>query len=537
MTAEFESESAPHSDEFYPEGVPTGGVLAVTCFGLKINELPSRIARDIFRALFVDDLAICFRGRSLDTIERHLQQAVNAIQEWATGNGFRFAAHKCKVVHFTAPRTRVQRPPNIRIGNTPLPVGESTKFVGLWWDSHLSFKKHIRALKTECKEDLNLIWVVAHLKWGGDRDTLLMLYRAIVRSKLDYGCIVYGPASNTDLRQLDSIHSAGVRLALGTFCTSPVSSMYTEANEAPLEECRLKLSMHYYLKTRACTDNPAHHALHEFDTTIRDLYLPRPNGRGGMTRPSTQPIGLKLEEAMTSAEIDVELVCPLRTPCFPPGTHEYDPKKHNLIEGKCMITREEAPAKFREYHDALGSHDEVYTDGSKINERVGAAAVVNRHFQNGETNCRQLSKRLPDNSTIFAAEATTITLALDYYRHMDPVQHHVVFYSDSMSCLQAIEGEDTKNPLICHIMNLLWALSDKGTCVRSCWVPSHCGIEGNEVVDQLAKETLDHDITPGFIEVGKGNCKTRLGTYKFWELLCLIFEILRYIQVLRGTCI
>ena len=98
------------SDEFYPEeGVPTGGVLAGTCFGLKINELPSCIAKDIFKALFVDDLAICFRGRSLDTIERHLQQAVNSIQEWATRNGFRFAAHKCKVVHFTAPQSRAQR--------------------------------------------------------------------------------------------------------------------------------------------------------------------------------------------------------------------------------------------------------------------------------------------------------------------------------------------------------------------------------------------------------------------------------------------
>ena len=96
----------------------------------------------------------------------------------------------------------------------------------------------------------------------------------------------------------------------------------------------------------------------------------------------------------------------------------------------------------------------------------------------------------------FAAEATAITLALNYYRHMDPVQHDVVIYSDSLSCLQAIEGEDTNNPLICQIMNLLWALSDKGTCVRFCWVPSHCGIEGNEIVDQLAKETLDHDIDP-----------------------------------------
>ena len=27
-------------------------------------------------------------------------------------------------------------------------------------------------------------------------------------------------------------------------------------------------------------------------------------------------------------------------------------------------------------------------------------------------------------------------------------------------------------------------------------MPSHCGIEGNEIVDQLGKETLDHDIDP-----------------------------------------
>ena len=325
-----------------------------------------------------------------------------------------------------------------------------------------------------------------------------MLYRAIVRSKFDYGCIVYGAASNTNLRQLDSIHNSGLRLALGAFCTSPVSSLYTEANEAPLEERRLKLSMHYYVKTRACIDNPAHHTLHEFDRTTRDLYAPRPNGRGGMTRPPAPPIGLKVEEAMTSAEINAELVCPLRTPNFPPGTHDYDPKRQDLIEGvsKCMISGQEAQAKFNEYHEAQGSHDEVCTDGSKMNEKVGAAAVINRHFQNGETTSRQLSKRLPDNSTIFAAEATAISLALNYYQHMDPVHHDVIVYSDSMSCLQAIEGEDTENPFICHIMNLLWSLSDKGTRVRFCWVPSHCGIDGNERVDQLAKETLDQDIDP-----------------------------------------
>ena len=49
------------------------------------------------------------------------------------------------------------------------------------------------------------------------------------------------------------------------------------------------------------------------------------------------------------------------------------------------------------------------------------------------------SKGLQDKSTVFAAEATAITLALDYYWHMDPVQHDVIVYSDLMPCLQSIQ--------------------------------------------------------------------------------------------------
>ena len=114
-----------------------------------------------------------------------------------------------------------------------------------------------------------------------------------------------------------------------------------------------------------------------------------------MTRPPETPIVLKVEEAMTSAEIEIETVCPLETLTFPPGTHEYDPKRHSLIEGvsKCMNTREEAQAKFREYRDAQGPHDEVNTDGSKIDERVGAAAVINQglYSLSGKTSYRQIS--------------------------------------------------------------------------------------------------------------------------------------------------
>ena len=52
------------------------------------------------------------------------------------------------------------------------------------------------------------LWIVSQwsLTWSGEGTaTLLMLYRTTVHSKLEYGWIVYGKASSTNLRQQDSI--------------------------------------------------------------------------------------------------------------------------------------------------------------------------------------------------------------------------------------------------------------------------------------------------------------------------------------------
>ena len=84
---------------------------------------------------------------------------------------------------------------------------EETKFLGVIFDKKkLTFIPHIKKLKAKCQKALNLLRVVAHTDWGADRKVLLHHYRTRVRSKLDYGSIVYGSARESYLKTLDTIH-------------------------------------------------------------------------------------------------------------------------------------------------------------------------------------------------------------------------------------------------------------------------------------------------------------------------------------------
>ena len=78
------------------------------------------------------------------------------------------------------------------------------------------------------------ILTVAGNPTGWQIGKLLCLYPSLVRSKLDYGCIVYDAASKSILQTLDPIHYQGLRIALGAFRTSPVTSLYAKAQEIAL---------------------------------------------------------------------------------------------------------------------------------------------------------------------------------------------------------------------------------------------------------------------------------------------------------------
>ena len=132
----------------------------------------------------------------------------------------KFSTSKTVCIHFHQQYFFLSSPdPNILLGKTPIKVVKEAKFLGLIFDTKLTFKNHVQYLKSSCQKALDILRVVGHTDWGADRIVLLRLYHALVRSKLDYGCIVYESASRSILKQLNPIHHQVLRIALGAFCT------------------------------------------------------------------------------------------------------------------------------------------------------------------------------------------------------------------------------------------------------------------------------------------------------------------------------
>jgi ribonuclease HI len=122
----------------------------------------------------------------------------------------------------------------------------------------------------------------------------------------------------------------------------------------------------------------------------------------------------------------------------------------------------------------------IYTDGSKTEERVGAAFV---HRTTKE------KFKLPSNTSNFTAEIIAMVQATHYLASKS--QRRFVIATDSLSTIRRLQSSNSNNhDQICliELRRQLKTLQDSGFYVTILWVPAHKGLRGNEEADKLAKE-------------------------------------------------
>ena len=107
-------------------GVPQGSILSVTLFCLKINSIVKTISPGVDYSLYVDDFLICYRSKHIHIIERHLQQCLNKLSDWADTNRFKFSPSKTVCIHFCK-LCKLHPDPILLLNSTPIPVVEDNQ--------------------------------------------------------------------------------------------------------------------------------------------------------------------------------------------------------------------------------------------------------------------------------------------------------------------------------------------------------------------------------------------------------------------------
>ena len=462
------------------EGVPQGSILSPLLFEIKINSITNTLKKDIDSSLYVDDFLILYKSKAkIESIERQLQQQLKKLEIWANENGFKFSPTKTVAVHFCR-KTSCLGMHNLTLYNNRLPVKNETKFLGVIFDKKLSFLPHIKNLKIRCKSALNALKIFSHPEWGGDTETLLHIYRSLVRSKIDYASQIYGSARPSYIKMLDPIQNEGLRLCLGAFRTSPIPSLQAEAYEPPLHIRRNKLSLHYAVKLSSNPKNPAFKSVFGNNRTKKLKYDKSPR--------EIKPFGLRIAEDLKELDLTKDSTIKFTISDIPFWQIKEPKIDLELTKYKKDTT---PPVKFKkEYKNLIKkypSYETIFTDGSKSDSAVGLATV---HVT--ETEDFYYKQRLPFDASISSAEIGALQESLKFVK--SSTENKFLILSDSLSCLQALQQLNPKDIRIaCLKLHIHYQIT-KGKKLVFSWIPSHIGIEGNELADSLAKEALELEI-------------------------------------------
>uniref|UniRef100_A0A3B1IE94 Reverse transcriptase domain-containing protein n=1 Tax=Astyanax mexicanus TaxID=7994 RepID=A0A3B1IE94_ASTMX len=482
-------------------GTPQGSVCSPVLFNIMINDIFSMVDSGIGKSLYADDGALWKRGRNVGQVQKKMQLAINAVENWAFKWGFKFSVNKTQAICFT----KMRNVPNVQLqmyGQTLTQVSE-VKYLGVWMDGKLTFQSHINRLVSRCKHSINVMRCLAGLDWGASRKALMQIYFSLIRAAIDYGSVVYGSASKTVLQKVDKVQLQALRVCCGAFRSSSNPAILVETGEPPLDIRRQQLAMSYWVGIKG------HDIDHPANIVLRDCWE-----HGDSRGKSFGWIAGELAQQMNLESLSLcktVIAAPISPWLFP--MPEVDLKLQNEFKkhGK-QVMKDQVTLS---YLDLYYKYDlKIYTDAS-VDPDSGRAGV-SVYVPAFKT---ELIRRVSDYVAVYTAELVAIMMALLWVEDVRPLR--TVICSDSQTVLKSLTNgqKSSRIDIIYDVLMILLRLQHLGLSVGFLWVPAHVGVEGNECADMLAKRALTLDFINVSVPLSRQEAKLLIKKYvtRTWQ--------------------
>uniref|UniRef100_A0A1B6KTJ5 Uncharacterized protein n=1 Tax=Graphocephala atropunctata TaxID=36148 RepID=A0A1B6KTJ5_9HEMI len=466
-------------------GIPQGSVLSPILFAIYIADINLCLPRNVKSLQYADDVALYASSKKYDEIQLSMQIALNNISKEFQNLNLGLNPSKSLITIFSRKRSLLNLNRQFYLEGQPILVADKLRLLGIIIDNKLTFKQHIEQLFLQCHKDLNILKMIACGRNGANPDFVLRVYKSLIRSKIDYCSFIYGHAPNYVLSKLETIQNQALRIAIEAFKSTPTIGLQMECSVLPLNIRRQTLAERLIYKIMTCPTHPAYQSI----IYLNMLTENNPYWRKKRKPTYTQPVNL----AQTINPIDnqYENFSVIQDFTLPLGLIIFNLEFNILINDKVLGTNPNLIVLQQEWYNMTNITYKnkviIYTDGSKTAEGTGAAIYIPKQ------NIRQKYK-LDENTSSYTAEMYAIFKAVHYSRSMK--NKEIVICSDCQSVLITIknvsigilEGKG-------FVLNILREVMNNNTNKYILqWVPGHAGIAGNEVVDKLARDSVQEKI-------------------------------------------
>jgi hypothetical protein len=177
------------------KGYPQGSCCGPGFWILQYNSLLNlRYTNHTKTVAFADDLVIMIKSYSIREAENIANVEMSKFSAWAKENKIRFNEQKSKVILMTRRKRKELKDLEVYLNNKPLLQVHSLKYLGIIFDSKLTFREHINYMAEKCTKLIFALSKLAKLNWGLKHATPKTIYTSGILSLLLYGSPVWKKA-------------------------------------------------------------------------------------------------------------------------------------------------------------------------------------------------------------------------------------------------------------------------------------------------------------------------------------------------------